>query len=123
MPVGYTVSGQLVTFEPAAGATRRTSVTAILRHLIVPFVAVAVLLTVDAAWACPMCKAAAEADPRLPRAFMASILFMLSMPFALTAVFGVAFYRLSKRMPKLDAESEPRPSGSGSDADPDSTIH
>jgi hypothetical protein len=77
------------------------------RHLAVAFVAVAVLLTADAAWACPMCKAAAEADPRLSRAFMASILFMLSMPFALTAGFGVAFYRLSKRMPKADAKPGP----------------
>jgi hypothetical protein len=59
----------------------------------------AVILTTDAAWACPMCKAAAEADPRLPRAFMASILFMLAMPFTLLTCFGIGFYRLSKRRP------------------------
>lgn len=63
----------------------------------------AVLLTADAAWACPMCKAAAEADPRLPRAFMASILFMLAMPFTLLTCFGVGFYRLSKRRPTDEA--------------------
>ena len=60
-------------------------------------VAVAVLGVADAAMACPMCKAAAEADPKLPTAFMASILFMLSMPFVITTCFGVAFYRLSRR--------------------------
>ena len=59
--------------------------------------AAVVLLSADAALACPMCKEAAEADPRLPRAFFASILFMLSMPFALLTAFGVGFYRLSKR--------------------------
>lgn len=64
--------------------------------------ALAVLLTADVASACPMCKAAAEADPRLPRAFMASILFMLAMPFTLLTCFGVGFYRLSKQRPAGD---------------------
>ena len=50
-----------------------------------------------AAEACPMCKAASEADDRLPQAFFASILFMMSMPVALATGFGVAFWRLSKR--------------------------
>ena len=74
-----------------------------LRHIATAVLTLAVLLTADAAWACPMCKAAAEADPRLPRAFMASILFMLAMPFTLLTCFGVAFYRLSKRRPQDDA--------------------
>lgn len=71
----------------------------LVRHTLIAAVTLGVLLTADAAWACPMCKAAAEADPRLPRAFMASILFMLAMPFTLLTCFGVGFYRLSKRRP------------------------
>ena len=55
------------------------------------------LLTADVALGCPMCKQAAESDPRLPKAFMVSIVFMMSVPFALVTGFGVAFWRLSKR--------------------------
>lgn len=60
-----------------------------------------------AAWtapapACPMCKVALEdtEDPVMmarPRAYMYSILFMLSMPATLLTGFGLAFYRLSQR--------------------------
>jgi hypothetical protein len=67
------------------------------RHLMIAFFATIVALSSDAAWACPMCKAAAEADPKLPTAFMASILFMLAMPFTLLTCYGVGFYRLSKK--------------------------
>jgi hypothetical protein len=67
------------------------------RHLVIACFATMVALSSDAAWACPMCKAAAEADPKLPTAFMASILFMLGMPFTLLTCFGVGFYRLSKK--------------------------
>ena len=67
-----------------------------------PLAAAAVLFAAlaflpEAAQACPMCKAAAESDDRLPRAFFASILFMLAVPTALFGGFGVAFWRLSKR--------------------------
>ena len=71
--------------------------------------ALALLGVADAALACPMCKVAAEADDKLPGAFMASILFMLAMPFTLATCFGVAFYRLSK---KAERESE-RPASAG----------
>ena len=47
--------------------------------------------------ACPMCKAAAENDDRLPQAFQASILFMLAMPAMLFTGVGVGLYKLSKR--------------------------
>ena len=43
-----------------------------------------------------MCRAGAEADDRLPRAFFASIVFMMSMPALLATGFGVAFWRLSR---------------------------
>lgn len=55
---------------------------------------------VDRAAACPMCQIANEAtgDAR-PRAYMYSILFMLSMPATILAGFGIGFYRLSRRAP------------------------
>ncbi|MEX0716460.1 MAG: hypothetical protein WD066_07735 [Planctomycetaceae bacterium] len=59
--------------------------------------------------ACPMCKAANETDDRLPRAYMASILFMLAMPATLVTGFGFAFWRLSKKQEALLAASEERP--------------
>ena len=51
------------------------------------------------AQACPSCKSANESDDRRPQAYMASILFMLAMPAAIFAGFGVAFWRASKRNP------------------------
>jgi hypothetical protein len=52
--------------------------------------------------ACPMCKVAQEdsTDPGIqarPRAYMYSILFMLSMPATILGAFGVAFFRLSRQ--------------------------
>ncbi len=55
------------------------------------------------ATACPMCKYANEAEQPdevanlRPKAFMYSILFMLSMPPTIFTIFGVSFYRMSKR--------------------------
>ena len=70
----------------------------------------AVTAIAPSAQACPMCKvaneeaenteAAAVANAR-PRAYMYSILFMLSMPATLTASFGLGFYRLHKRQQAL----------------------
>ena len=63
-----------------------------------PLLAALLLLAAPAAAdACPMCKAGAEADENLPRAFFASILLMLAMPATLFTGFGIAFWRLSKR--------------------------
>lgn len=82
----------------------------IFRNSLVAFAALAVILSADVATACPMCKAAAESDPKLPTAFLTSILFMLAMPFTLATCFGVAFYRLSKKMPTQPFDgTEPRP--------------
>lgn len=59
--------------------------------------------------ACPMCKVANEDAPAVgadgrpldtnarPRAYMYSILFMLSMPVTLLSGFGIAFYRMTRR--------------------------
>ena len=54
---------------------------------------------VDVAEACPMCKAANEANDALPRAYMYSILFMLAVPASVLTGFGIGFYRLSKQQP------------------------
>jgi hypothetical protein len=81
------------------------------RHLVIASLATIVALSSDSAWACSMCKAAAEADPKLPTAFMASILFMLAMPFTLLTCFGVGFYRLSTRSAEqLETDSADRDS-------------
>jgi len=61
------------------------------------------LAPVSQAMACPMCKLANESkqgneeENLRPRAYMYSILFMLSMPATLTAGFSLAFYRLWKK--------------------------
>ena len=47
--------------------------------------------------ACPMCKAAAEQDENQPKAYMYSILFMLSMPAVIFGSFGYGIYRMNQR--------------------------
>lgn len=46
--------------------------------------------------ACPMCKEANEKDSNLPRAYMYSILFMMSMPAIVFTGFGIKLYRLHR---------------------------
>lgn len=67
-------------------------------------------LDAPVASACPNCKAAVEADPenKQPKAYMYSILFMLSMPAILFGSFGYGLYRLSKKQQALQAsENDP----------------
>jgi len=59
----------------------------------------------ETAAACPMCRDAAETSDALPRAYMYSILFMLSVPATLLAGFGIGFYRLSQSGQAEDAET------------------
>ncbi|HET7039572.1 MAG TPA: hypothetical protein VFH97_06775 [Gemmatimonadales bacterium] len=58
-----------------------------------------VLLAVAAgpALACPSCKVALGTSDRWQTAFNASVLFMMSMPFAVVAVVGGAVYRSHRR--------------------------
>ena len=64
------------------------------------------------AHACPMCKFANEADQpdeaanRRPKAFMYSILFMLSMPPTIFTAFGMYFYQLRKQAQVEEAGAE-----------------
>lgn len=63
--------------------------------------------------ACPMCKVANEDAPMVgangqtidpdakPRAYMYSILFMISMPVMLLSGFSFAFYRMVRREAQL----------------------
>jgi hypothetical protein len=73
--------------------------------------ALLLLATAGSAIACPMCKLANESNPRLPQAYMYSILFMMGMPATLTAGFGIGFYRLSRQAARTQqAASECEPS-------------
>ncbi|MEZ6044441.1 MAG: hypothetical protein R3C11_02425 [Planctomycetaceae bacterium] len=56
--------------------------------------------------ACPMCKQANETDQALPRAYMYSILFMISMPALIFTGFGVKVYQLTKERDQEQIEDE-----------------
>lgn len=75
---------------------------------------------VSEATACPMCKEANESDETnsLPKAYMYSILFMLSVPATLFTGFGVGFYRLSKKSPDPAVVSESESAADHSDEFP-----
>ena len=71
-------------------------------------IALGALTCAAPAQACPMCKVANESnedaairDAR-PRAYMYSILFMLSMPATLLTGYGFGFYRLHKQQQSTD---------------------
>ena len=51
---------------------------------------------VSPVWACPSCKEANATESPLPRAYQASIIFMLTVPALLVTGFGVSLYRLNK---------------------------
>jgi hypothetical protein len=76
------------------------------RKLAVATILIGLLLgggLVDVARACPMCSIANETNESddlalvRPRAYMYSILFMLTVPATLFAGFSIGFYRLSKQ--------------------------
>lgn len=59
--------------------------------------AVALFVATGAVEACPMCAETVAADDNLPRAYMFSILFMLSMPAIVFTGIGAVIYRAIKR--------------------------
>jgi len=73
-----------------------------LRRSVLSATAVLLAALPQAAWACPMCAETVASDDHLPRAYMASILFMMGMPAILTSGFGIAFYRLFKKQHALN---------------------
>ena len=52
---------------------------------------------VPQAAACPMCKAGLDSDDARTRAYMVSILFMLSVPICLFSGLGYGLWRLSRQ--------------------------
>ncbi len=67
--------------------------------LMIPVLAVVLTLSAPAAstaLACPMCKAANEEDDAKPRAYMYSILFMLTVPATLVSGVTFSLFRMSR---------------------------
>jgi len=81
----------------------------LLARAVAPAAALALVLgTASAASACPSCQAAlAEGQGDLARGIYYSILFMMSMPFAIVGTFGAMAYRAVKReQRRREAEQE-----------------
>lgn len=67
--------------------------------LMIPVLAVVLTLSAPAAstaLACPMCKAANEEDDAKPKAYMYSILFMLTVPAALVSGVTFSLFKMSR---------------------------
>jgi hypothetical protein len=62
------------------------------------------LATASPVSACPMCKLAVDSASRTPKAYMYSILFMMSMPMMISTGFGIAFYRLNRQAIRMREE-------------------
>ncbi len=88
------------------------------RFLLIPFLAIVLTVSAPAvgtALACPMCKAANEEDDAKPRAYMYSILFMLTVP--ATLVSGVTFSLFKMSRNEADALREAGLSDDSPDGD------
>jgi hypothetical protein len=76
---------------------------------VVSLAAVVLLATSGVASACPSCQAALAGDPEhgdLARGIYYSILFMMSMPFAIIGSFGFLAYRAVKREQRRIADEQ-----------------
>jgi LytS/YehU family sensor histidine kinase len=62
------------------------------------------LATASPVSACPMCKLAVDSASRQPKAYMYSIIFMMSMPMMISTGFGIAFYRLNRQANRMREE-------------------
>lgn len=62
--------------------------------------------TANVATACPMCAEANKQDEKRPKAYMYSILFMMSMPAIIFTGFGVGLYRLHRKNGNQDASQQ-----------------
>lgn len=54
--------------------------------------------------ACPMCAEANKTEENRPKAYMYSILFMLTMPALIFTGFGVGLYRLHRKQAAMENE-------------------
>ena len=59
--------------------------------------------SLNTAQACPMCAEANAADENRPKAYMYSILFMMSMPAIVLTGFGIGLYRLHRKHQNQEA--------------------
>jgi uncharacterized paraquat-inducible protein A len=77
------------------------------RHVLaICLVSVATLSVPRAAGACPTCKdgiAQSDSQQQLARGYYYSILFMMSMPFVLLAVFGIRIWLSARRRAATEA--------------------
>lgn len=92
----------------------------IIAPAILPLVCLLVLLgSATVASACPSCKAALSGDGSqgdLARGIYYSVLFMMSMPFAIVGTFAGLFYRAVKREQRRLAEADERKSDAANSA-------
>lgn len=83
------------------------------RLILVSAILLGALASAPPVYACPMCQVANESDQNAatqdarPRAYMYSILFMLSMPATLLGGFGFGFYRLHRQQQLAEAADQP----------------
>ena len=75
------------------------------------------LLSVATASACPNCKNANEIDPKRPRAYMYSILFMIGMPATIFTGFGISFYRMTVKHQQMLEEAAENESSEAAEAE------
>ena len=58
--------------------------------------------SIKSAQACPMCAEANKVDENRPKAYMYSILFMMSMPAIVLTGFGIGLYRLHRKHQNIE---------------------
>jgi hypothetical protein len=78
-----------------------------MRRLLLAIVLTAALISGPAATpvlACPMCAEANKADENRPKAYMYSILFMMSMPAIIFTGFGIGLYRLHRKHAAVETD-------------------
>jgi hypothetical protein len=64
---------------------------------------------ITSASACPMCAEANKVDKNRPKAYMYSIIFMISMPAIICTGFGIGFYRLHLKAQNEEATETNEP--------------
>ena len=73
------------------------------RFLLVAF---AIVMLPSLAWACPMCSQTLNEEQHLPKAFLASILFMLAVPPTVLGGIAFAIWRAKRKHAQLQQAME-----------------